>query len=196
VVTIGTGGSLTVSFAVPILNDPNNPYGRDFQIFGNSFFVLAPPSFTTATGAIGGNQTGNATVSVSSDGVKFYTVENPSLTPVVDGAFPTDGQGNFSLPVDPSLSPSAFAGKTLEQVRQLYNGSGGGTSFDISWATDEFGARVNLGSIQFVRIDVLSGKADIDGFAAVVPEPTTTALATLGALGLFMTGNRRKAKLK
>ena len=34
--SIGAGGYLTVQFSTPIANDPGQPYGLDFLIFGNS----------------------------------------------------------------------------------------------------------------------------------------------------------------
>ena len=40
VVSIGTGGSLILQFDSPILNNPANAFGRDFNIFGNAGFVI------------------------------------------------------------------------------------------------------------------------------------------------------------
>src|SRR3954467_10606928 len=37
-ISIGTNGSLTLQFDPPILNNPSNPFGLDFLIFGNTFF--------------------------------------------------------------------------------------------------------------------------------------------------------------
>jgi hypothetical protein len=85
----------------------------------------------------------------------------------VDNLFPTDGAGNFRIPVAPTVTQQDFAGLTLDGIREVYNGSGGGASFDISTAQDEHGRRVFLQAIRFIRVDVLSGKAEIDGFAAV-----------------------------
>ena len=36
---IGTGGSLTLQFNTPIQNNPNNPFGLDFIIFGHAGFI-------------------------------------------------------------------------------------------------------------------------------------------------------------
>src|SRR4029077_7215417 len=41
IVSVGTGGSLTLQFNSPIADNPGNPYGIDFLIFGNSFFVAS-----------------------------------------------------------------------------------------------------------------------------------------------------------
>jgi len=59
------------------------------------------------------------------------------------------------------------AGVTLDDMRMLYQGSAGGASFDISWALDETEQPVFLSEISFVRIEVLSGKAEVDALAAV-----------------------------
>jgi len=185
IVSLGAGGSLTLQLNTPIMNNSSDPFGIDFMIFGNTFFAL---SGTTATGALGGNNTGTTRVEVSADNVNWFTL-NPALAPVVDGIFPTDGTGNPLVAVDPSLTASSFAGQNLAGVRSLYNGSAGGSGFDLAWAQDSLGNDANLAFADYVRIDVLSGKSEIDAIS-VVPEPTAWALTLIGA-GLFFL--RRKS---
>lgn len=192
-VSAGAGGSLTVQFNSPILNSPGHVFGLDFIIFGNSGFIITNGDFSgggITDGSLFGNNPGATRVSVSADNVTYYTL-NPSLAPVVDGFFPTDGNGDFSLPVNPALNSGSFAGKDMTGIRSLYAGSGGGTGFDISWAEDGGGQSVFLPGISFVRVDVLSGKSEIGGFS-VVPEPSTWVLALIGA-GLLFGARRRKA---
>lgn len=185
--SIGTGGSLTVKFDAPIQNDPSHPYGLDFTIYGNSFFI---ESGTTATGSIFGSAPGSTRVLVSQDGINFYTL-NPTLAPTVNYAFPTDGPGNASMPVSPSLSPADFTGKDLSGIRSLYGGSAGGSSYDISWAQDGQGHSVALSSIDYVEVDVVSGKAQVDSLSQV-PEPTALTLIVPG-IALFLWRRRRAA---
>ena len=179
IVSIGAGGSLVVQFQTPILNQPNNLYGFDFIIFGNAGFIITndfdPATYnwigTPATdGSLFGQSTGAARVSVSRDGVSFYLL-NPALAPAVDSFPPTDGSGDFHLPLAPAVMQSDFAGATLDDIRTLYNGSGGGAAYDISWAQDANENSVFLPEINFIRVDVLSGKAEIDAFAAVARQP-------------------------
>ena len=180
-VSLGAGGSLTVQFNTPILNSPDHLYGLDFLIFGNAGFDTGPDFNGIANGSLFGHNTGTTRVSVSADNVTYYEL-NPSLAPVVDGMFPTDGAGDFQTPVNPLLAASAFAGQNLAGVRNLYAGSGGGAGFDLAWARDGGGQSVNLPGVNFIRVEVLSGKSEIDGFAAVVPEPATATLLGLGAV--------------
>jgi hypothetical protein len=180
--SIGAGGYLTVQFSTPIANDAGNPYGLDFLIFGNSGFVIANGNFSgggITDGSLFGNNLGSTRVSISADNITYYQL-NPSRAPVVDGLFPTDGSGSFLLPVNPLLTGSDFAGQGISGIRSLYNGSAGGMGYDIGWAQDQFGNSVSLPSVSFVRVDVLSGKSEIDAFAAV-PEPSTVSLAILAA---------------
>jgi hypothetical protein len=178
IVSIGAGGSLVVEFHTPILNHPNNLYGFDFIIFGNAFFTVTNDYDasgnvigTPATdGSLFTQSAGATRVSVSRDGVSFYLL-NPALAPAVDSFPPTDGSGDFHLPLAPAVMPSDFAGATLDDIRALYNGSGGGAAYDISWAQDENENSVFLPEINFIRVDVLSGKAEIDAFAAVLRQP-------------------------
>jgi hypothetical protein len=178
-VSIGAGGSLTVKFSLPVLSHPNNRFGIDFIIFGNSGFIITnafdPITFdwigTPATdGSLFGNNSGFSRVSVSRDGVTFYEL-TPALAPTVDNLLPTDGNGDFHTPADPSLTPAEFAGLTLDEMKALYYGSAGGAGYNISWAQDAQGNPVKLQAISYVRVEVLSGKAEIDGFAAVFTPP-------------------------
>jgi len=175
ILSIGTGGSVTVKFHTPILNHPKNPFGLDFIIFGNSGFIITNDfDFTTfdwvgipaTDGSMFANNSGSTRVSVSQDGINWFAL-NPAITPTVDGLFPTDGAGDFQMPVDPSLTQSDFAGLTADHIAELYDGSGGGTGYDISWAQDANGKSVGLGAVKFIRVEVLTGKSEIDGFASV-----------------------------
>jgi hypothetical protein len=190
-VSVGEGGLLTVQFSAPILNTPGHAYGLDFMIFGNSGFVITNGNYSgggITDGALFANNTGSTRVWVSADNVNYYAL-NPALAPVVDGFFPTDADGDFTLPVNPALGQSDFAGKDLAGIRSLYAGSGGGTGYDISWAQDGVGQSVFLPSISFVRVEVLSGKSEVDAFSAV-PEPSTWSIAVSG-FALFWARRRR-----
>ncbi len=191
-VSVGAGGSLTVQFNTPILNNPGNPFGLDFVIFGNAGFVITNGDYSgggITDGSLFANNTGATRVYVSADNVNYYVL-NPSLAPVVDGFFPTDAAGDFSRPVNPALGAGDFAGKDLAGIRALYAGSGGGTGFDISWAQDGNGQSVFLPSIRYVRVDVLSDKSEIDAFS-VVPEPGAWSLFWAGAV--LILGRKRRA---
>jgi hypothetical protein len=196
-VSLGAGGSLTVQFNSPILNHPTNPFGLDFNIFGNAGFIVTNAmdenwnyiGTPRTAGSLFGADATSTRVSVSADGISFFTL-SPALAPIVDGLFPSDGNGRFDLPVDPALNAGSFAGQDLLGIRSLYNGSGGGRGFDISWAQDSMGNSVLLGSISFVRVEVLGGNAEIDGFA-VVPEPASASLLLLGSLGCWAVRRRR-----
>jgi hypothetical protein len=193
VVSIGAGGSLTVHFNTPILNGSGSS-GRDFNIFGNAGFVIVNGDYSgggITDGSLYGSDATGTRVKVSADGVNFYTL-NPSLAPMVDSYFPTDGSGDFTQPMNPALTGADFNGKDMAGIRALYAGSGGGAGYDISWAQDALGQSVFLPSISFVEVDVLGGNAEVDGFVAV-PEPATGALAGLGALLLLFRNRRREA---
>jgi hypothetical protein len=187
IVGLGTGGAITLQLNTPIQNNPANPYGLDFIIFGHAGFTEDFGTGTAVDGSLYTGGTSDVRVSVSVDGLTFYTL-NPLQTPLVDGLFPTDGSGNPFLPVNPNLTAADFAGQDLAGIRALYNGSAGGAGFDLAWAVDGSNQSVSLPEVNYVRLEVLNdgSPAYIDAIS-VVPEPGTSALTIVGAglLGWF-----------
>jgi hypothetical protein len=202
ITTIAAGTQVTVRMGRPVTNDPFNPFGVDFIVFGNSFFAgsggfvgdEANLNLDTLGGALFAE---NTKVSVSPDNVNWYTYDSG---PYADSAFPTnsylwnstiaawtDTESDPTLPVNPSLLASV-AGKTAGNVlTTIYKGSAGGTGFDL--------AASGFSSIQYIKVEGLAGFAggEVDAFAdvrasVVVPEP-----ATVGALvvGLSLARRRR-----
>lgn len=175
IASLGAGGSITVKFRKPIFDVPRKAFGSDFIIFGNSGFIVTNEfdleTFTyigtpATDGSLFAHNTGTSRVSVSMNGRKFYALD-PESALAVDTLFPTDSNGRFDLPVDPTLTQEDFAGATLEEIRALYNGSAGGAAFNIRTARDERGHRVHLPWVRYVRVEVIEGKAEIDAFSAV-----------------------------
>jgi hypothetical protein len=191
VVTIGTGGSLTVRLDTPIRNDPGHLFGTDFLVFGNAGFVITndfdPETFgwigePATDGSLYGASAGAMRVSVSENAVDFYLLD-PLLAPTLDALFPGDAAGDFRTPVNPALSNGSFAGLDLAGIRGLYNNSAGGAGFDLGWARDEFNQSILLTEAWYVRVEALSDDVEIDAFT-VVPEPGTFALLGWGAITL------------
>jgi hypothetical protein len=189
IVSIGAGGEITLQMDSPIINDPNDPYGINFQIFANQFFTESKTG--TVTGLF--DHAATITVQVSPDDVNWYTL-NPSLAPQPGTLYPTDGGGNPQIPVNPALTLANFTGQNLAGIRSLYNGSAGGTGYDLAWAQDGSGDSVNLPSADYVQIDVQSGVLDLDAVSLVAPEPPTWALMAGGiaVLGLVLKTNIRR----
>jgi hypothetical protein len=186
VVSIGQGGSLTLMFDHPVSDDPLNPCGIDFIVFGNTNLVIngtdrwrnGDPNLT----GVGSSTTREpGRVSVSLDGVTWYTYANG---PFADDCAPTLGRrydpahheaslvGNLwwgaptdpTYPLNPSLTAASFSGWTVAQVAMAYGYSAGGTGFDL--------AESGMSEIQYVRIDnpASSGVvSEIDAVADVAP---------------------------
>ncbi len=171
ILSLGLGGQLTVKFNTPVTNDPNNLYGIDLLIFGNtSFEDIDWPN--GIVGGLFGNDGGIIQVSV--DGKTWLTIPNlqadgpmPTIGyrdsgpyDDVPGSLPTD----FTRPVDPSLNLTHFLGLNNSQVIEKYRCSGGGVGIDI--------ATVGLSQISYVRIinpPNARENIEIDAFADVAP---------------------------
>ncbi len=176
IVSLGAGGSLTLHMGSPVVHSPASPYGIDFEIFGNSFFVITNGNYSGG-GITDGSVYGNGAstrVEVSADGVRWYTL-NPAQAPTIGDLLPTDGTGDPQVPVNPALTNADFAGLGLAGIQSLYAGSAGGACFNLAWAQDTNGDYVNLPIARFIRVDVLSGRAQVDAISTTRPSATVIA---------------------
>ena len=189
ITTLNEGSSIVVRFEQPIQDDPAHPYGIDFLVFGNSFYtaddsvndssdmntlmlvgggfyepmkVSVSPGYT---GAPGQDPTNSATWA-------WYRYENG---PYADTAFPTHAYHwnrtnstwssvlmDFTKPVNPVFGPVLDAGGlSAADGIDLYDGSGGGTGFDL--------AESGFQAVQYVKIEGLTNYAggEVDAISAV-----------------------------
>jgi len=122
-------------------------------------------------------------VSVSQDGQTWYTFDNGPLAggywptqaysrwDAANGRWDASSVSDFTRPMNPDLIPGDFGGISVADALALYDGSGGGTAFDIG--------QLGLDWIDYVRVE---GEGNIDAFAAVspVPEPASAAILLIG----------------
>jgi len=198
-----------VKFDHQVEDDPNNPYGLDFTVFGNGMFAGSGFVYNDTDHRVYTLGNGNAArepvmVSVSQDGENWYTYENG---PYGDTAYPTnpwvwdpdlydttgvgwtDIKNDYTKPVDPSLTSTDFKGIPSYEAMLLYDGSAGGTAFDLAESGFEW--------IQYVKVSGISGSSldgEIDAFADIAPVPVPAAVWLLGSGLLAMVGIRRKSR--
>lgn len=178
IVTLREGASLTAEFDPPLVDDPSNWHGKDFLIFGNSFFVAS--GFVQANTdmeqiSIGGNAQVFAepmTVSVSQDGVTWYSY---SSGPFADDFAPTQAfawdrvqkrwgpELDFTRPLPAGLTAADFAGLKVADAIDLYRDSAGGTAFDLADLPLPVDPLTGRKWARFVR--VTADRRDDDGFA-------------------------------
>ena len=151
----GEDDFVVIEFDHDVVDDPDNPFGLDFIVFGNAFGVGTTDAYYSQDmGPAGISFTGSGTpeealVEVSQDGQTWYAFNDgphgddfaPTLGFVYDDVTPdtTLYSGNrwwgkmadACYPVDPSLSWASLQGLTVAEVAKRYNGSAGGTGFDI-----------------------------------------------------------------
>ncbi len=202
----GICGSVTVEFDHPVVDDPRNPFGIDFIVFGNALQTLGgnaqvlgpddPAAVVFTTDSVSGE---GAVVSVSQDGETWFSFTNG---PFADAFAPTLGRlydpvrpdpvlfegtaytnkywgrpAHATIPVDPKISGKDFKGRTLAEYARLYDGSAGGTGFDISGFDLPRDARGRKW-IRFVRVtapeaaDAYQSAPEIDAVADVAPAPS------------------------
>ncbi len=204
ITTLNTDEYVTVKFDHRVEDDPLNPYGIDLIVFGNSFYVgsgfVSDLSDMETYMLVGGAWFEGLVVSVSQDGETWYTYDSG---PYCDAAFPTqaylwdsengewtDTESDFTKPVDPDLAETLLAGgMSAADAIALYNGSGGGTGFDLAESDYDW--------IQYVKVEGISGFSggEVDAFADVAPASTVPVPAAVWLLGsglLGVIGIRRK----
>ena len=177
ILSIGVGGEVTLKFGKPIRDESINPFGLDFLVFGCAGFTITNGDFGgggITDGTLFDQAAGETRVSVSADGDAWFVLD-PKRAPAFDAYHPTDGSGDFGVPVNPALAKGDFAAGGLAKFTELYDGSGGGTGYDIGWAIDDGGNHVALGQVQFVRLEVLFGKAEVDAVSDVRPRTDNLA---------------------
>lgn len=183
-------GQITVNMGRKIYDNPNNPYGIDFVVYGNSFYGASGyggeeiDDFTdegqvTIDDGIFGHPT---TVSVSQDGTNWYTYPYvPTLQP--DNAYRwddanhiwTDEEMNQTKPLNPSLNLPP--GITVADALDEYLEACGGTGYDLKQSGFPW--------IQYVRIYTGTSATDsdpgdytvIDAIGAVNPIAVGDALS-------------------
>lgn len=204
ITTLNQGSSITVQFEQPIFDDPGNPYGIDLLVFGNAFYAAAGAvneSNLDSVNLAGGGFFEPLKVSVSPGyaGAEGQIAGEPSTWdwylyddgPYADTGFPTqayhwdrensrwsDQMMDFTKPVNPVFAAEfEQGGMSIADAIGLYDGSGGGTGFDL--------APSGFDSIQYVRVEGMSGFSggEVDAIAAVRPavlgESLTVAPANL-----------------
>ncbi len=190
IITLDIGAEIIVGFGHNIGDDPGNPYGIDFIIFGNPAFqgngsvdantdmdtyrLISPASVNDEPMIVSVAQELNG---------PWYSFEE---SPYADDIFPTNAfawnsqthswasEQNWLRPVDPNLSLSDFSGLTAAEAIELYDGSAGGTGFDIAKLSAEDYAALDVDSqtgrkwIRYVRVQASLGFAgELDAFADV-----------------------------
>lgn len=198
ITTIAASQSITVEFDHNVEDDPQNPFGVDLIVFGNSFFTASSPvTPTTNMGSV------NIASGVNSEPVTVEVAQSLSgpwysFAPrTADGLFPTQGylwneatsswgaESDFTKPVDPSLTEASFAGLTAAEAIALYDGSGGGTGFDLAASGFEW--------IRYVRLTGDGGEIDALADVTPIPEPGS-ALASAASAGLLLRRSRKSRR--
>lgn len=190
ITTLGSGDVIVVKFDHKVMDYPGNPYGQDLIVFGNSFFGASTADDSTNMNSYllsSGVFAEPVTVAVSQDGETWYEFSDG---PFADGWFPTqayhwdrdaacwtDEEMDFTKPVNPDLTQADFSGISGADAIALYDGSGGGTSYDLKDLVNYNDLAVDPNSgyrwIQYVMLTSDSdGEVDAVADVAVCGDPT------------------------
>lgn len=205
ITTFNEGDWAILSFDHQVMDDAANPYGIDFIVYGNAFFVgngyVADDTDHGSYTLTGGIFSEPVLVSVSQDGENWYTYDSG---PYGDTLYPTnpwvwdqdlyDTTGNgwtaqendYTKPVDPSLTLAELTTGTSADAMALYDGSAGGTGFDLAESGYDW--------IQYVKFEGVAGicGGEVDAIADVAPVPVPGAVWLLGSGLIGLLGMRRK----
>ncbi len=187
--SIGEGGSLVLEMGAEIRNDPANPYGVDFLVFGNALLsgggsydqtANDPRGYTLGVPSSLSSKWGE--VSVSADGITWFAFPAsqrvgalmPTLGKIWNGtAWGADSDP--TLPPDPELGLSDIAGMALGELCRRYRGGAGGTGFDLEDLLVPEGLSLPS-SFRFVKIEVpddgnaqSNRRTEIDAVTVVSP---------------------------
>ena len=152
VLTLGPASHVVVGFDHNVADDINNPHGIDFIVFSNTFFQRqGSTSYLTPTTDMDTVYL-TSPASLNDEWVMVSVAQDPNGPwfsfpdgPAAGDLFPTNpyawdsgskqwgGQLDFLRSVDPNLSITAFNGLSVPQAIALYDGSAGGTGFDLQW---------------------------------------------------------------
>lgn len=184
---------IVVKFDHKVVDYPGNLYGIDLIVFGNSAFagtgnISDSTNMNTYTLTNGG-WFEQIEVSVSQDGVTWHSFNGG---PYADDLFPTqayqwdrtngrwnDKEMDFTKPIDPNLDYGDFDYISAADAIDLYDGSGGGTGYDLRNLTDYNNLAVDPNTgyrwIQYVK---LTGTAESQGEVDAVSDAAACGAPT------------------
>ncbi|HVY70950.1 MAG TPA: hypothetical protein VHH73_13540, partial [Verrucomicrobiae bacterium] len=192
ITTMSDKSQIIVEFDQPVHDDPANPYGIDFLVFGNTFYSSNDAvndeanmnSVTLGSGVF--SEPTKVSVSPGFTGKPGEDAGNPQTWPWYrydngpygDAGFPTQGYVwdrantnwtaqpmDFTKPVNPAMTDIiGKGGISAADAIDLYTGAGGGAGFDL--ATSGFSS-VRYLKVEGVSPDYVDG--EIDAISAVRP---------------------------
>jgi hypothetical protein len=192
ITTLDAGSSVLLQFDQPVTDHPAHPYGVDLLVFGNAFYIAGgfanDSSDMNTLEVTGGTFDEPLLVSVSPGftGLPGEVADDPATWrwhtyasgPFGDSPFPTQGfvwdrehshwtaqPMDFTRPVNPVLNARISAGGlSAADAIDLYDGSGGGTGFDLRES--------GFSAIRYVKIEGVEPDrygGEIDALSVVRP---------------------------
>jgi hypothetical protein len=194
IVSLGDGGRITLAFANPVYDDPKNPYGKDFIVFGNAFYQVYPTTRWQEPGF----------VEISPDNVNWYLVLPNKLPSQLIGGVDTGSSTSvlinyadytptlarpsnrtdeefYTVPERPSIQGNP-GDPAFESARGFDFVSGGGDAMDIADAVVQSAPGVpaldgqghtipaNLSYFQYIRITDALSNDSVPPFSLITTE--------------------------